>query len=252
MLEDQQEYYVCRTPISPIRKTTSDSSEMVSQILFGEVVRLRNRIGNWMQITSVEDNYSGFVDSKQFSKLTVEQYPVWLNNRIRNFAVTTIDSDFGSIRLPMGCYISNKNSFHFGKINYHINSTLKQLFDDWKTYAESFLNTSYLWGGRTAFGIDCSGLSQQVMYFRGIPLPRDASQQVLQGKKIDFSEREKGDLAFFHNSENKVVHVGILLSENQIIHASGFVKIDDFTEEGIISKETNQLTHRLNSISRYI
>ena len=118
--------------------------------------------------------------------------------------------------------------------------------------AKFFLNAPYLWGGRTPWGIDCSGLTQQVYKHFGIAILRDASQQATQGKTVNFlAEAKPGDLAFFDNAEGRIIHVGILLSPEEIIHASGRVKIDRIDNEGIYSEELGKRTHQLRIIKRF-
>jgi cell wall-associated NlpC family hydrolase len=119
--------------------------------------------------------------------------------------------------------------------------------------AKKFLDTPYLWGGRTFMGIDCSGFTQVVFRVNGKNLLRDAYQQQTQGKKINFESATSGDLAYFSNEEGKVIHVGIILKEKNkvgIIHASGKVRIDSLDEKGILNNDTQSYSHRLHSIKR--
>ena len=116
--------------------------------------------------------------------------------------------------------------------------------------AKSFLNAPYLWGGKTHFGIDCSGLMQQVLKVAGVKIPRDAYQQIECGEQINFEDREYGDLVFFKNKEGRIHHVGIISDKNKIIHAHGIVREDKIDEKGIFNKEKNAYTHTFDSLRR--
>jgi cell wall-associated NlpC family hydrolase len=117
--------------------------------------------------------------------------------------------------------------------------------------AEPYLNTAYLWGGKSIFGIDCSGFVQQVYKMLGIVLPRDAYQQATVGESVGFLEEvQLGDLAYFDNAERRITHVGIMLNSHQIIHASGKVRIDNIDNMGIVNSDTELRTHQLRMIKR--
>jgi cell wall-associated NlpC family hydrolase len=110
-----------------------------------------------------------------------------------------------------------------------------------------------LWGGKSPFGIDCSGFTQVVYKLNGYKLPRDANQQVNLGEPLSFvEEAEAGDLAFFDNEEGRIVHVGILLNNQSIIHASGYVRVDKFDHYGIFNQDTGKYSHTLRVIKRLL
>jgi cell wall-associated NlpC family hydrolase len=116
-----------------------------------------------------------------------------------------------------------------------------------------FLNVPYLWGGKTPFGIDCSGFSQIVVRCIGINLHRDAYQQAEQGKVVSFLEEvQTGDLAFFDNEEGRITHVGIMLNSHSIIHASGKVRLDNIDSYGILDAENRNYSHKLRIIKRLL
>lgn len=244
----------CSVSISPLRAEPSDAAEMVSQLLFGEVVTIIEQKEKWWKVQSFADNYLGWLDPKQIRILTQKEVNRWLDGisyeRAPNIQLL---SDTGIMPIPKGSFIPFQFSenFSIGKYEYaYLGIDYKYPIKNPFELANEYLNAPYLWGGKTPAGIDCSGLTQAVFRFSEINLPRDASQQVEYGEVISYNNSEVGDLAFFQNKDGKVTHVGILSGEGTIIHASGYVRISTMDQNGILEDDGKNYTHSLHSIKR--
>ena len=246
--------FVCRYPISPLRDKPDDVSEMISQVQFGEIIELLDRQDNWIKIRQLKDSYEGWMDFKFVHPVTEKEAKRWLDSFAPSYAlVRKVFIDGQTYLLPQGSFLPYSKDcleFNMGSLNYQLSTFLVENPKNLEEVAKSYLGASYLWGGKSPFGIDCSGLSQMCYRFFDINLPRDAAQQIELGRIIDFEDIESGDLAFFINSKQKIHHVGICIDSSEIIHAHGCVRQDILTKDGIISKETGHLTHHLYQIKR--
>jgi len=250
-------------PLIPLRASESDLSEMTSQLLFGERVEIIETRDNWILVRNLSDNYSGWVNSKMVKLLSIKQEQSLLG--ITPYCVSKPlllcqNSANQDMYLPGGSLLPayENGKCTIGDEVFTLNTfeeTYSEKIDGEKlaSIAKQYLNAPYLWGGKSIFGIDSSGLVQVVYSIGGILLPRDAVKQVDRGTVIDFiSEAKAGDLAFFENVEGNIIHVGILLNQNQIIHSSGCVHIETIDSQGIISSETGKYTHKLRVIKRLV
>jgi hypothetical protein len=250
---------ICNLAIIPLRIESSDRSEIVSQVLFGEHFEVLEQFKQWSKIRLQYDNYEGWIDSKQFQVITENDFiqlskdAIILNADLIEYI--TAPNNF-LMPIPLGASLSFLNHSSININNYDFEglkvSGIKPKSDLINT-SFLYLNSPYLWGGKTPFGIDCSGFTQMVYKLNGYHLLRDASQQATQGDALSFiEESEPGDLAFFDNEEGKIIHVGIIMGDNYIIHASGKVRIDRLDHLGIYNAEINKHTHRLRVIKKII
>lgn len=246
------DYGICNLSVVPLRAEASDASEMVTQVLYGEHFKILENRKNWCRVRLAFDGYEGWLDKKQYFNITEDEYSNFEKQESQLSAdlidiLTTQDNQMLSI-----CFGSTVSASNFLKHQFEgkfISEILpkKHLIGT----ALIYLNSPYLWGGKTPFGIDCSGFTQMVYKLNGYKLLRDAGQQATQGEALSFiEESEPGDLAFFDNEEGKITHVGIIMEDNYIIHAHGKVRIDRLDHSGIFNYETRNHTHKLRVIKR--
>jgi hypothetical protein len=250
---------ICNLAIVPIRLEASHRSEMVSQLLFGEHFQILEKSKGWVKIKLQFDGYEGWIDEKQYQPISESEFGL-LSSKDIMLNADLIEYISGKDNLlfpiPLGASLSfldvpqiNTSEFRFEGLKV---SGKKPKTEILKT-AFMYLNTPYLWGGKTPFGIDCSGFVQMVYKLNGYSLFRDANQQATQGEVLSFiEEAEPGDLAFFDNEEGKITHVGILMNDNYIIHAHGKVRIDRLDHLGIMNVDTKRHTHKLRVIKKII
>ncbi|HEY8930339.1 MAG TPA: C40 family peptidase [Mucilaginibacter sp.] len=252
------EYGICNLSVVPLRAEPNDRSEQVSQVLFGETFEITEWKDNWVKIVTSIDNYPGWIGRLQFSMLghlaykRIRQTPPPITHRPVTQAWKIANNSI--LYLPAGSSLAflEGTTCRVGEEKFEIIGEIGET-ENLAVTATSYLNAPYLWGGRTHFGIDCSGFTQAVFRSQGISLLRDASMQVEQGYAINaLHDAKLGDLAFFENADGKIVHVGIMLNNEKIIHASGKVKIDAIDEKGIYSEEQKRYTHKLTTVKRLI
>ena len=222
-------FAICHLSVVPVRSNSSDKSEMVTQLLFGEVVEVLEKKGTWWRIRCTWDDYIGWIDRKQVLPITPSEAETYQKNYAFNLdLLQPLIGEQHYIPVTLGARLPHFDGLRLSiqEMSYHFSgqavfpNELKLSVDLLLKIARKYLYAPYLWGGRSPLGVDCSGFTQNVFQMVGIALPRDAYQQVDKGELIDFVEQaQAGDLAFFENRTNRITHVGILCEDRHIIHA---------------------------------
>jgi cell wall-associated NlpC family hydrolase len=257
------DYGICPLSVVPGRGEPTDKSEMVTQLLFGEAFSILEENDKWFKVRLIHDQYECWVDKKQVDLLednsSIEDHPHLVTDLYSN----VVDSNTQSVvPVVMGSMLHNFDGggFNMGPLHYQFNGKASRVADpapeNVGELAMQLLNLPYLWGGRSSYGMDCSGLSQLIYRMCGLNIPRDSFQQATLGNELELVEEAlDGDLAFFQNEEGRITHVGVVLSEQDpstpgkmILHASGKVRLDPLDQEGIYNLETESYSHVLSSV----
>lgn len=248
------QYAVCSLGIVPLRSEPSDTSEMVSQVLYGELFKILEERAHWSRIRMAFDRCEAWISNTQYQKISEEEY-TRCESEVAVLSADLVEFITGKNKdlmpVPMGSLLNAVAILHHD----HTGNTTQGQKDKSKLIETAFLylNAPFLWGGRTPFGIDSGGFTQMVYKLNGYKLFRTAAEQARQGESLSFiEESEPGDLAFFDDKEGNITHVGIIMEDNYIIHAEGRVRLDRIDHSGIYNADLRRHTHQLRVIKKII
>lgn len=247
-------YGIANLSIIPLRMEPSDTTELVSQVLYGEIFKVTERRKKWSKIRLDYDQFEGWIANNQYLELSEFEYhqltetPQKLSGDLIEFIQ---DNSNQLLTIPLGSSLSGLHLLQ----HFFDGTCVESIQPKSKLIETAFLyrNAPYLYGGKTPFGIDAPGLTQMVYKLNGYRLSRAVEQQAKQGEALSFiEESEAGDLAFFDDNEGQIVHVGLIMPDNYIIHAHGKVRIDRLDHSGIYNTDLKMHTHKLRVIKKII
>lgn len=249
------QYGICHLSIVPLRASASHESEMTSQLLYGEHFKILEERAKWSRIRNAFDDFEAWIDNRQFKKIEEEEYYSLQEegNKLSSDLIEYITDENGLLMpIAMGSVLNYSNRLQHlfeGQTKTITKATKENLIDTSLLY----LNSPHIWGGKSPFGIDCSGFTQMVYKLNGFRISRNAADQAKQGEALSFiEESEPGDLAFFDDNEGLINHVGIIMKDNYVIHVDGRVRIDRIDHSGIFNAELRRHTHKLRVIKKLI
>lgn len=249
------QYGICHLSIVPLRASASHESEMTSQLLYGEHFKVLEERAHWSRIRNAFDDFEAWIDKKQYKKIEeAEYYSLQEDDLQLSSDLIEYVTDENALLMPVALGSVINYSIRMGhRFEGEIAKPSIKSKDSLIKTASLYLNSSHLWGGKTPFGIDCSGLTQTVYKLNGFKIKRKAAEQAMQGEALSFiEESEPGDLAFFDDTEGVINHVGLMMKDNYIIHVDGKVRIDRIDHTGIFNAELKKHTHKLRVIKKII
>ncbi|WP_157568760.1 C40 family peptidase [Hymenobacter ginkgonis] len=260
-------YGICALSAVPVRAEASDKAELVTELLFGDCYTVLLTQGNWLRIEIAADNYLGWIDFKQHCPVSPVYFQAWCaQDHPRALDVVQVVSDAATRQpITLGCRLpffdgmtlrlgDDRPLFYNGQAtNTGQPCQPERQLALLRKMGQHYLRAPYVWGGKSIFGLDCSGLTQQLFGLVGVQLPRDARQQIERGETVDFvTQARPGDLAFFDNADGAIVHVGLVLDDSLILHAHGEVRLDPLDHHGIFNRDRQKYSHKLRLIKRVL
>lgn len=263
--------------IVPVRAEAREGAEQETQMLFGELCEIiESENPKWYRVRLEADGEEGWVDAKMITLMNAEEYKTYTaalkDAAMVAFPMTYAMSENNGQTIPLTAgtrlakYQVTKDEvqgsvagrFEVLGVGFRIDPSMvitaprEMSQENLLQTVRFFLNVPYLWGGKNALGMDCSGFTQIILSLFGKRLHRNASQQAQQGRKIsDLRKVQAGDLLFFDHEDGKISHVGIAIDGERVVHCSGRVKVEKIDEKGIYSAEQGGYTHHLVSIRRF-
>ena len=260
--------------IVPVRAEAREGAEQNTQMLFGELCEIIDRQSdaatpNWTYVRLKSDGQEGWVDTKMITPMTAQEHKTY--SAALKHAATVVfpmayamsENNGQTIPLTAGTRLANYSDGRFEVLGVGFRIDPSMVCTELPDLNEQnllqtvrfFLNVPYLWGGKNALGMDCSGFTQVIMSLFGKRLLRNASEQATQGRAVSaLAKAEAGDLVFFTkytaDTSSPITHVGLVIDPQRVIHCSGRVKVEKLDETGIYSTEQGGYTHRLVTIRR--
>lgn len=245
-----------------ILKEPSKNAPLIDEILFGEVVEYTHLSNGFTKVKHQWNQTEGFVLSNQLTYVSEEYAQTFANGQFLRLFSSTLDieNQRSSIKqfVPVGAIFNLKgDEIHIGDEIFAVDSNCPNLYhtkseDKIRDAALLYLNVPEKNGARTNYGIDPQLFITQIFAFANIYIGHSLDQMIAQGTLIDFTHEIKcGDIAFFENESNQIIHAGICIGENWILHCDGKVKTGRLDQQGLFDPKENGYIYNLRLIKRY-
>jgi cell wall-associated NlpC family hydrolase len=211
----------CTAAVTAVRRVPAPDGEQLDQLLFGEAFAVLDQADGWAWGQARRDGYVGFVARAALDEAGPR--PTHRVSALRAYAFAAPDlKSPASGPLSINSLVAAGPSRErfvmaegLGWVLEHQLAPIGRFETDFVAVAERFVGAGYLWGGREAQGLDCSGLVQQAMFACGRSCPRDTDQQQALGAPVAAEALRRGDLVFWPG------HVAVMVDPLRIVHASG-------------------------------
>ena len=233
---------VVSTGIVDVKKTPNNSAPLLTQAFFGEEVSMLDEANGWAFCQLNSDGYVGFLKSEHLSTHGLQPSHSVAVPLSHVYPKPDVRAPIG-MAIPFGAQVTISEGVEekrfsevrgLGWIYKRHLKPLGSLNADYLQTAAMFLHAPYVWGGKTALGLDCSALVQLALNYAGKDCPRDTDQQLeMLGRSVgaNISACEKGDLVFFPG------HVGFMLDKMRLLHANAtYMRVTLDKLESVVSR----------------
>jgi gamma-D-glutamyl-L-lysine dipeptidyl-peptidase len=255
-------HFIIKISLAAVRSQPNHRSEMVGQMLFGELGEILKKQDNWLNIRQLWDDSMGWIDVRQTENITPSEVDFFEKNNAHSLSLTEpvlADDHFVPILIGSSLPAFDGIRFKIGERAFTFsgqtifNHSIEPTGEFLARIAKKYLFAPHLSGGRSPFGMDVAFFAQLIYKMVGIKIAATTDEQVKQGRVVHFMEEtQAGDLAFFDDARGRIDHVGLIISDTHLLHVDGFVRADRVDHFGIFNENLGKYTHQMRVVKRFL